>query len=245
MGRASGDLELLRWQFSTLFHANGEGRILGENDPDASPGPLLWLAGCADGNVYGVHERFSAETGAELTALLADEPPLLADEAMPRHLERYRQLTGGHASFGLVLELPHDLVSASFEMVASHTEAGRDLTERFAAGDIPPELFALGFRSATDLWEPWCAVLYRGQPVALAFAARLSGVGSELGLVTAPSHRGRGYGKAAAAAWSRLPELANRALFYGTDRTNEASRGVAASLGLRLIGSNLRLSRTP
>lgn len=240
--RASDDLELLERQFHTLFRSTADGRISGENDPDATSGPMLWLAGCVGGNRYGLHERLAAPVAADLAELLADEPPVLAEDATPRHLERYRQLTGGAVSFVLNFGLPHDLDPGGVEFVSSHTEAGRELLARFAAGDIPPELFAMGFRTAADLWAPWCAVLHDGQPAALAFAARLCDVGAEVGLVTAPSLRGRGYGRAATAAWSGLPELSGRALFYGTDRTNAASRGVAASLGLRRIGTSLRFS---
>jgi predicted GNAT family acetyltransferase len=59
--------------------------------------------------------------------------------------------------------------------------------------------------------------------------------------VTVPEFRARGFAAAAPAAWSRLPSLAGRALFYSTQTTNLSSQRVTARLGLRLIGGSVSL----
>ena len=74
----------------------------------------------------------------------------------------------------------------------------------------------------------------------VAFAARISEVGAELGVATVREFRGQGY--AAAPGWSGLPILQSRKLFYSIDQTNISSRRVIARLGLHLLGASLRLS---
>ncbi|WP_234819328.1 GNAT family N-acetyltransferase [Sinorhizobium meliloti] len=145
-------------------------------------------------------------------------------------------------NFGLIYELPHALAhEGRARLIESGTEDGRELTRSWAANGLPPSLFDLGFHDVADLWEPWCAAAVGGEIVSIAFAARLSDAGAELGLVTAKALRGQGFGAAATAGWSHLPELRSRTLFYSTDRENHASQRVAARLGLRLRGASLRV----
>jgi len=219
--------------------------MLGENDPDSSPGPRLWLAGCAEGNVAGVHAALPDASAAELLALMAGEPPFCRPDAVPQHLDRYVALTGGRPHLGLIFELPNrdGRPKGGAPLIASGTAEGEALLARLAREGLPEGLVALGFASLEDFWAPWCAVIAGQTVVALAFAARLSDRGADVGVATAPEFRGRGYAGAAVAGWTRLPELAERALIYSCERTNAASQAVARKLGLRLIGSSLRIVR--
>ena len=108
---------------------------------------------------------------------------------------------------------------------------------------MPDALAALGFRSVADLWPPWCAAVVGGEVASLAFSSRLTPVGAELGLVTLPSHRGKGLAAAATAGWSALSALEGRTLFYSTARSNLASQRVAAKLGLPFICSTWEIAR--
>jgi len=94
----------------------------------------------------------------------------------------------------------------------------------------------------TEERAPWCVALHDRQVASVAFAARLSKAGAEIGVATAPEMRGRGYAATAVARWSRLRSLRSRALFYSTDQTNGSSQRVAARLGLRFLGASVRLS---
>lgn len=237
-----GDLGLLQIQYATVFRLARSGRIAGENDPDRSPGPKMWLAGSAEGNVAGVRADVAAPVAREILALAADEPPFVGSDALPRHLDRYAALADGAARFGLVFELPKGLTAGwEARLVASGTAAGESLLARLAQVGLPDGLRDLGFRNVDEFWAPWCAVVADGDVAALAFAARLSGRGADVGVATAPAHRGRGYAGAAVAGWTQLPELADRALIYSCERTNAASQAVARKLGLRRIGCSLRI----
>lgn len=107
---------------------------------------------------------------------------------------------------------------------------------------MPAGLVELGFQDAAELWEPWCVATQEGQAASVAFAARLSEEGAEVGVATVRGLRGRGYATAAVAAWSHMSRLAGHELFYSADRENRSSRRVVARLGLRVIGASLRVS---
>lgn len=241
-------IALLETQARALFRITPAGRIERENDPDCSAGPRLWLAGCKAGTTGRVRTDVAEGPAAELAALFATEPPFVDPEGLPRHLDRYVALLGqGGAApepgFGLTWHLPHGLAGpAGIMLVGSDDDAGRQLAAGLAADGIPAPWVELGFRDVSDLWAPWCAVLQGGEIASLAFAARLSDDGAELGLVTAPGFRGRGLGAAATAGWSRLPSLAGRTLFYSTSRANISSQRVVARLGLDYVGASLRLT---
>ncbi|VWD16851.1 GNAT family acetyltransferase [Burkholderia lata] len=231
--------------YRTLFRLYPDRRIERENDPDCSPGPRFWLGRCADGNLTGVRADVPPAVADELARLADSEPPS-ADRMPPAHLERYLALLApvAHWNIGLVYALPHACgfdTDTRVALINGDSDAGWHLMHALSTHGMPEGLFSMGFRSAADLWAPWCAAVVDGEIASVAFAARLSAVGAELGLATAPAFRGRGLAAAVTAAWSRLPSLQTRTLFYSTDRDNHASQRVASRLGLTLRGTTLRV----
>jgi hypothetical protein len=124
-------------------------------------------------------------------------------------------------------------------VVISGTVAGDELLGRLESEGIPAGMAEMGFAGTGDLWPPWCAALDGGVVASVAFAARLSPTGAEVGVATAPDTRGRGLAAAVTAAWSAHPDLAGRARFYTTAVENRSSRRVAERLGLRLLGPTI------
>ncbi|AOI88947.1 GNAT family N-acetyltransferase [Burkholderia pseudomultivorans] len=245
------DQDWLDIDYRTLFRlrddtGSAQRRIERENDPDRSPGPRFWLGGCASGNLCGVRADVRDDIAAELARVAASEPPFF-DRATPAHLDRYLHLLAPveHWNVGLVYALPHALrcdAGAGVALIDGDSDAGRQLRESLATHGMPAGLHSMGFRGVDDLWSPWCAAVVGGEVASVAFAARLSDVGAELGVATAPAFRGRGLAAAVTEGWSRLPSLRTRTLFYSTDRDNLASRRVAARLGLALRGTTLRIA---
>lgn len=232
--------------YRTLFRLHPDRRIERENDPDCSPGPRFWLGRSTDGNLAGVRADVPTAVADEL-ARVADNEPLLADRTPPAHLERYLALLApvSHWNIGFVYALPHALgfdTDARVALIDGDSDAGRHLLHALSTRGMPDGLCSMGFRSVADLWAPWCAAVVDGEVASVAFAARLSDVGAELGLATAPAFRGRGLAAAVTAAWSRLPSLQTRTLFYSTDSDNLASQRVASRLGLTLRGTTLRVA---
>jgi hypothetical protein len=121
-------------------------------------------------------------------------------------------------------------------VVMSGTVEGDELLARLDSEGMPAGLAEMGFADAGELWPPWCAALAGESVASVAFAARLSPLGAEIGVATAPQARGRGLAAAATAAWSRHPALAARACFYTAGVENRSSLRVAERLGLRLLG---------
>lgn len=236
----------LKTEYRTLFQLCPDGRIERENDPDCSLGPRFWLAGCPEGNVFGVRADLPDDLAAKLEGLATTEPPF-THPAIPKHLESYLSLLGSDGlvvhNLGLIYELPHaQQYPSKARLIGSDSREGQDLMQSWAADRVPEALFELGFREVADFWTPWCAAVVDGEVASIAFAARLADAGAELGLVTAKAFRGQGFAAAATAGWSRLPTLRSRTLFYSTDRDNISSQRVAARLGLRLRGASLRIS---
>jgi hypothetical protein len=128
---------------------------------------------------------------------------------------------------------------AGIAVVVSRTAAGDDLLARLELEGIPFGLADMGFADTGHLWPPWCTALLGGTVGSIAFAARLSPVGAEVGVATVPEARGRGLAAAATAAWSAHPDLADRARFYTTAVENRSSRRVAERLGLTLLGPTI------
>lgn len=241
------DLALLAIDFRTLFVPGSTERILRENDPDRSPGPLFWLAGSGEGNIAGVRQDVDDGVAAELLALARSEPPFHVPGTLPLHIGRYERLLACDGApprrdLELIYELPRHLpVTDGDELLFSGSPEAQAFMAEIARRGMPETLVALKLREPADLWPPWCMLFCDGEPASIAFAARLSGEGAELGLVTVPRFRGRGFASMVTAAWSNHAALAARALFYSAAQDNKASRRVIERLALRPIGTSLRL----
>ena len=178
------ETHLLNIEYRTLFRLGDNGRIESENDPDRSPGARFWLAGCADGNIFGIRADLSNDLTTTLEDLAVVEPPF-THPAKPKHLARYLSVFDRNGpvahNFGLIYELPHLLSSRSdARLIDSDSEEGQELILAWAANGVPDGLFELGFREAADFWTPWCAATVDGEIASIAFASRLSNVGAEL-----------------------------------------------------------------
>lgn len=234
-------------ELTTRFTLDDEGRILAESPPDGSAGPSMYLAGAAP-NLVAFGREAPPEIVRTATELVAGEPPLRSREDQPAQMERYLRLLAAlgpvKAAAGLSFKLPNDTPApGSPDLVWWGTPEGAAVEAKLARDGMGPELVEMGFRETADLWAPWCAAMADGQIASLAFSARLTRSGAELGLVTLPAYRGRGLAAAATAGWSALPALANRALFYSTAKSNLASQRVAAKLGLAFIGPTWEIVR--
>jgi hypothetical protein len=244
----TSDAELLAIQFRTAFVFECSGRISTTNAPDRSPAPRFTLSGCASGNVYGVRADVTDGVASQLIGFAASEPPFVDLSGAPRHLDRYIELLSHDcpvckSRLGVTYILPNDLACQhDVRLICSDSAEGRGLRAILAVQGVPAGLAEMGFADVSTFWEPWCVALQHGEVASVAFTARLSETGADLGLATSLGLRGRGYATAATAGWTRMPVLRSRALFYSTDEANISSRRVVARLGLRFLGGSLELS---
>src|SRR5262249_41962484 len=159
--------------------------------------------GCALGNVAAVRCDVGAEVAAEIAALAAAEPIFTTWNNPPRYLDRYVDLLSRDApvpqnTLGLIYKLPHHLmIQGDVELIYDQSHEGQCFSEFVLRQGMPDGLAELGFRNASDLWRPWCVARVDGEVASVAFAARISEFGAELGVATVKALRGRGYAAAA------------------------------------------------
>jgi RimJ/RimL family protein N-acetyltransferase len=242
-----GELRLRAIQATTLFGVTESGRLLHGNSPDRSAAPRMWMAGSTAGNIVRIRFDVEEDTAQAIEALVAREPPMSGARATPVHVDEYVELLSADAPveemsrdltylFPKALEHGHDA-----RVVSSHTPEGAQLLRQIQAEGMPEGLAEMGFSEARDFWPPWCATLNGETIVSIAFTARLSPVGAEVGVVTPSAFRGRGFAAAATAEWSSLRSLEGRNLFYSTDATNVSSQRVAERLRLPFLGPSFSI----
>jgi GNAT acetyltransferase len=231
----------------TKFVLSASGRILRENDPNLSPGPRLFVAGCPTGNLTYVRHDVPDRTAAQVLDLMAAEPPWLRPAACPQRFGQVMQLLLREQPISsieslLIYTLPrHGSVQTDLRFVCSNTDSGAALLDHFARVGLPHHLIDAGFTKVCDFWAPWCVALDGGAIAAMAFAARLGERGAEVGVYTFPGWRSRGLAAAVTAKWSSLPELTGRELFYSVSATNTSSQRVTTRLGLQQLAVELRV----
>ncbi len=248
MTSETGCLDLLRTESRTVFVLDKTDRIRFENDPENSKGPLFYLARCKQGTIALVHREIDGGLAGRLLRIAATEPvPASLDDNALR-LGQYLELLGGQFAEpvpgpGISYHLPTNLeVRSDVELVSSGTTFGDRLVERLHHDGMPLDLIELGFRNPEDFWPPWCVAMHEGNIVSVGMTARLSEIGAESGIVTVPGYRRQGFAAAAVAGWARHPDLTAKTLFYSAAQENVASIGVARRLGLRFIGTTLRIT---
>jgi hypothetical protein len=240
------DLRLLQVDIDTMFVMSAAGRIERENDPDRSSGPRVFFAGCPFGNLIRVRYDLDDDVAMRILEVAAEEPPWRDPDVMPACAEKIVELLSdgqpADISTALIYKLPNGLrYEHPAAIVRGDSDEGRQMLARLVDRGMPDYLQTAGFKGAGDFWEPWCVALDLGEIAAMAFAARLGASGAELGVYTFPKYRSRGLAAAVTAAWSSLPSLNQHALFYSTDKSNRSSQRVTARLGLRLIGTSVRI----
>jgi hypothetical protein len=240
-------LRLLGIQAATLFELTESGRLRRENSPDRSPAPRMWMGGSTEGNIVLIRDDVREETALAVEALASREPPMSEAESMPVHMNEYAELLGAEApveevSRGLTHAFPDSFAyEHGARVVSSHTPEGARLLARLQSEGMPSGLVEMGFVDVCDFWPPWCAALDGGTIASVAFTARLSSIGAEVGVATAPASRGRGFAAAATGEWASLPALEGRVLFYSTNAPNVSSQRVAERLRLDFLGPSLSI----
>lgn len=239
-------LELLRFQVETCFVLSKSGRILSENEPTPSAGPRLYFAACGEGYLAVFRDDVPEDLAEEMLSFLRRQPPLFAvpatvADALAGYLSAQEPVTSVEAS--IVYTLPKaGSPQTSPLFICSDSEEGSMLLDQLDREGFPQHLKESGFAMPDDLWAPWCVALDGGEIAAMAFAARLAPHGAEVGVVTFPAFRGRGFAVAVTSKWASLPQLLGRELFYSTSTTNAASQRVAEKMGLARVGLGLRIA---
>lgn len=233
---------------ATLFVLTPDGRIVRENDPEHSAGPLVFFAGCAEGNIALVRQDVDERLAKAILERLGAAPPWIDVAEPPPGIgticEDLRATTAVKAvTTSIIYALPNGGAAVADAAFACHDDAaGAALVARLERDGMPEALTAAGFLSLDDFWAPWCVRLEGDEIAAIAIAARLGEAAAEIGVYTFPGFRGRGLAAALTARWSSLAALGGKTLFYSALTPNRSSHRVAERLGLRPIGLGLRVA---
>jgi hypothetical protein len=238
------DLDWMDLHLACLYHHDAKGRILASRQPGGLSCPLFHLGRTPLGNLWRFRDDLEPEALRELSRLAGKEGPLPPEHPAPRRMQAIRSVLGSRSDGltewrGPAFRFPEQLPEPSgVELVAVLPGMESLLEESFAdmLREIPTR-------------QPMWAAVERGRAVSLCHASRPRAVdgsptclAAEVGIETAPSHRGRGLAPRVVAAWARAVRESGGQPLYSTSWGNRASRAVARKLGLVFYGEDLHFS---
>lgn len=236
---------LLALQAHTLFEISPRLKMMRSRDPDQSPPPQLYMAGCEDGWVGYVREDIDDAQTRAIDEMVQREPPARGPGATPHFAEQYAEVLGSDPltdhNYGPVHRMPRGLTAdCDAAIVREGSDDGVALVERITREGVPRGLFDAGFVDLSHFWSPWVVAMVGGDIAAMAFCVRDGLMAREVGVFTVSGYRGRGYAAAVTAAWSTMHPR-HPVLFYSTHRDNASSQRVIARLGLPFLGESMRI----
>lgn len=201
-----------------LFVLDGS-RIVSTREPNPSRGPEFVLIRRADSCAWAIGSGVGDEQAREVTRLALDEPPTSDFRRPPKHRESYMSILGGEFDAGLAFEFPERVACLEGAVLIEDVERLRGSFNGWTADEIPGR-------------SPIMAIVEDGLPASVCFCARMSELGAEAGVETAPEYRGRGLAGLATAAWAAAIQASGRTPIYSTSWSNSPSLAVARKLGL-------------
>ena len=136
------------------------------------------------------------------------------------------------------------------EALSVHDDGSRMMAVNEPGGRLAPRFF-LGRTLAGNLWRfrtdvphrrPFLAAVEAGHAVSVCASVRITRSAHEAGVETLPAYRQRGHAVSVVAAWAMAVRKLGALPLYSTSWDNIASRQVAASLGMQMLGVGIHLS---
>ncbi len=232
------DPSLPELHLDVLYERDEDGRLARVRSASV-PSPLVHLLRTPTGNRWLIAADLPSDVAARLDTLFAEEPVLASDEweqQPPRGLDAMRALVAPFRRRGLECRGP---AFAFPDTIASLGDA-----EVYRPGSSDRIAERLGWIRTTEAFEQPVVVARDedGVIVSVCHSGRATDAGAEAGLETAASARRRGHALAVTSRWAQLVRHSERVPLYSTSWENEASRGVARRLGLRLYAEDWHLA---
>jgi RimJ/RimL family protein N-acetyltransferase len=219
-----------------LFSHDAQSRLLRVNEPGSGESaPRFYLGRTWDGNLWRFRADLPEMLVEKLEALCADEPVVQEFHNEPRHFESYMQLLETHAPVQNVWLGP------AYHFT-KYVEPSRPL---LALTETNAEMLRGGFEELIPElrdWQPFLAVIERGQAVSVCRSVRITSKAHEAGVETLPDFRGKGYAKDVVAGWARLVQAMGAIPFYDTSWENTTSQAVAKKLHLVPYGADFHIT---
>ena len=232
------DLELMQLHVEAEFTHDAAADLVSTNEPAATTAPRFFLGHTALGTVCRFRREMSKACRLRLAAAVREATQdlslLRTDRALdPTPFEHIlsEEAPVLHTSVGLAYRFPR---------VLSAAPSTRILGDRADATVLHPLLAA--WAPDIQLSPPLVACILDGVAVAVCGSVRMTARAHEAGVETAAPFRGRGYARAAVAAWAAAVRALDVEPLYSTTWQNTASRAVARRLGLVSVGRDLHIT---
>lgn len=240
MPRPATALGWMALQTRALFVHDARGRLVARNEPGAPPPPRLFLGRTRCGALWRLGAQLPEALARELSRLAAAEWRVPDPARPPERLAVLRARLEAEAPVEEVWSGPAFCFPERLSRLAAPLPEG---AEAVVLGAEARARAALRFAHVRDLEgrPPVVGVFAEGELASVCFAATGPGPAVEAGMETLAAQRGRGFARAAVAAWARAVRAEGREPLYSTSETNRASRALAERLGLIPYGWDLHL----
>jgi hypothetical protein len=222
-------LDVAKLHLRTLYRFDDRGRMVAETVEEGREAPRFVFVRTREGDLWRVRHDVTEDVAERLASIVADEPALSEVDRAPSFEGAYTEAfapvarTGGGPFYAFPADLGPDA------RVVEMTSADVDL--------IPAELGGPdGIADGADL--PCFAVVEEGRAVSVCRTARLVDGAAQAGVGTLEAYRRRGHGARAVRVWGRAIRKTRREPIYSTSYSNAASRALARSAGLTLMGAD-------
>ncbi len=223
-------------RMQALFAHDEAGRLVNLDVPGGGDAPMFVLHRNVGNNLWRFHADLPDEVMRQLTVLCEREPVSETPSRLPRHADSYADLLSSHGPIKRIWAGPAFLFQP--EILAGDIDA-IEIT-----GDNV-DLLNGGLEAwRVDVMErrPLMAVIADGHAVSICGSSRITDAVHEAGIETLPDYRGQGHATTATAAWAAAITRLGAVPLYSTNWQNEASRGVAGKLRLRLTGVDFHIT---
>lgn len=228
----SVDFTFLEARFATLYEHDARGRIATINEWNGARAPRFHLMRALSGKAWRFGSDVSDGLAHALDALCVHEPAALS--AAPDFETDYRRLLAAQAAAATTWSGPAFIFPETLDGAAciDIDETSADLL-RAGMEDWLPDVAHR---------RPFVAVVADGCAVSVCASVRIGGSLHCAGVETHPDYRGRGFAARAVKGWASRVRKLGAAPIYSTSFANDASRGLAASLGLVQFAADFWIS---
>jgi RimJ/RimL family protein N-acetyltransferase len=242
------DVDVTKRNVEALFTHDVSGRLLLVNETTADgslsgkPAPRFYLGRSRAGCVWRFRASSPASVVRELEEVVARELPWSGD------VERDRDPIGRSDYARILRSVARDDVWSGPFYGMTNEQDEHDEQHRVVRIDSSNAelLLAKHLGEWIDValeWQPMFVSLNDdGDAVALCASVRRTNDAHTAGVETAPSFRRQGFALAAVRAWLRGVRALGLLPIYSTSWDNLASQGLAARLGLVMLGTDFHLS---
>jgi RimJ/RimL family protein N-acetyltransferase len=228
-------LDIMRLHLEAEFTQDAAGELVSTNEPAATVAPRFYFGHTASGHLVRFRRDVPAASRRALDNALDVVERASSGPDQPLDPAPFERILARDApieltSVGIAFRFPRSLPQVGSARILRDTPESAMLHPLLAT-------WAPDIRSS----PPLVTFVVDGQAVAVCGSVRITPRAHEAGVETPAPFRGRGYGKLAVAAWATAVGALEAEPLYSTTWQNDASRGIARTLGLVPMGGDVHI----